>query len=112
MEEQIVIDNKSLVHIEVGGDYRIGLGKLLAYEFDARVGAGQIKITVEPFGISFVPDELSQIILKLGSLVRLLIIKGPSDEHRVLTLRGVDAATTERNGSYICNRLTLLFSEL
>ncbi|ECJ2594749.1 hypothetical protein FNZ16_08875 [Salmonella enterica] len=107
-----MIDNKSLVHIDVGGDYRIGLGKLLTYEFDATVGSGQIKITVEPFGICFVPDELSQLILKLGNLVTLSIIKGPSDEHRTLNLRGVDASTTERNGSYICTNLTLLFSEL
>lgn len=107
-----MIDSKSLVHIDVGGDYRIGVGKLLTYEFDATVGSGQIKITVEPFGTSFVPAELSQIILKLGHLVTLSIIKGPGDEHRTLNLRGVDASTTERNGGYICNQLTLSFSEL
>lgn len=107
-----MIDNKSLVHIDIGGDYRIGLGKLLTYEFDATVGSGQIKITVEPFGTSFVPNELSQIILKLGNLVTLSIIKGPGDEHRILNLRGVDASTIERNGSYICNQLTLSFSGL
>lgn len=107
-----MIDNKSLVHIDIGGDYRIGLGRLLKYEFDATDGSGQIKITIEPFGVSFVPDELSKIILKIGTLVTLSIIKGPSDEHRTLNLRGVNASTTESNGSYICNQLTLLFSDL
>ena len=42
-------------------------------------------------------------------MVTLKIIKGVTDEHRIVKLRAIEASTSERNGLYIYDQLALFF---
>lgn len=104
-----MISNKSIVQIELGFENTLSLGKLLSFEFDNSQSKERIKVTVSPFDTVFVKDELAQIVQRLGEMVTLKIIKGVTDEHRIVKLRAIEASTSERNGLYIYDQLALFF---